>query len=48
MTVIVHYPKDGLTYMKGQCGAHSVSSCKDINLITCQACLKLIEKVKQP
>lgn len=45
MTILVHYPRDGITYMKGQCGAHSVSSCKILNLITCPVCYKLIKEL---
>jgi hypothetical protein len=40
--IIVHYPKDGITYMKGQCGNHSVSSTKDLKDVTCKECLNLV------
>jgi hypothetical protein len=42
--IVIHYPKDGITYMKGQCGSHSVSSCKILVMITCPMCVKIVKE----
>lgn len=41
--VIVHYPRDGLTYMIGQCGNQSLSSIKNISEVTCKKCREILE-----
>lgn len=43
--VIVHYPKDGITYMKGECGSNSISSTKNKSDVTCQKCKEILEKI---
>ena len=40
--VITHYPRDGVTYMRGQCGAHSIRSSDRVESVTCEKCKKLI------
>lgn len=40
--IIIHYPKDGIRYMKGQCGNNSVSSTKDLTKVTCKKCIELL------
>ena len=45
MKPVVHYPRDGVTYMRGQCGANSISSSTDLERVTCRAC-KIIEEEK--
>lgn len=40
--VMVHYPRDGLTYMKGECGANSISSTKTLMDVTCERCKEII------
>lgn len=42
--VTVHYARDGITYMRGECGANSVSSAVELAQITCEKCRKLIEQ----
>ena len=43
----VHYPRDGITYMRGQCGANSVSSTTDLAQVTCGKCLELINNAPE-
>lgn len=38
--VVIHYPRDGATYMVGHCGASSLSSDKDLKNVTCERCMK--------
>lgn len=42
---IVHFPSENglgkLIYMKALCGKHSISSADNIELVTCNECLKL-------
>jgi len=45
MKLVVHYPRDGITYSKGACGSHSVSSILDWNKVTCPKCKELKEKL---
>lgn len=45
MKPVVHYPRDGITYSKGACGSHSVSSTLDWNKVTCAKCKELKEKL---
>ncbi|QHJ81983.1 MAG: hypothetical protein [Caudoviricetes sp.] len=45
MKPLVHYPRDGITYSKGACGSHSVSSTLDWNMVTCPKCKELKEKL---
>lgn len=42
MKPVVHYPKDGVTYMKGQCGANSTRSTDVIKDVTCEKCKALL------
>jgi hypothetical protein len=50
---ITHYPKEGKIFMTGNCGANSISSTLDNNLVTCKKCLEIIKdeqihKTKRP
>lgn len=45
--VTVHYPRGGITYMRGQCGANSVSSTTDLAQVTCGKCLELINNAPE-
>lgn len=36
--VVIHYPRDGVTYMIGHCGANSISSTTDLSIVTCDKC----------
>lgn len=42
MKVVIHYPRDGLVYMKGHCGSNSISSTDDLPMVTCLKCKELL------
>nr|DAV53056.1 MAG TPA: TFIIB-TERMINAL DOMAIN, TFIIB, TRANSCRIPTION INITIATION [Caudoviricetes sp.] len=44
--VVIHYPRDGVTYMIGHCGSSSLSSDKDLRNVTCERCKRKIEDAK--
>jgi hypothetical protein len=44
--IIVHYPRDGVIYMKGECGSFSLSSTKNIDEVTCEVCRAWLDQQK--
>lgn len=39
---VTHYAKDGERFMVGYCGANSISSVRDLKMVTCEKCLEIL------